>query len=306
MIAACIVVTLAACGKDSGSSAGAGTGAGSQIESAQGKAEEPAQDDAAAAQDKSEESAQYDAAAAQAKDSTETKDSTAATDSAEVKDSAVTTGAAEATDSTDASGTAQAADPAQEAAVAARTGQTSVSDAIADAADAAAAAAEEEAPVDHIDYQVLVNKLHPLPKGWEDALQTVHMTNSVGDDVEVEAMAYDFYQQLKADLESEGIYIDLDSAYRSVGEQQRIWDDFTEKYGADYTRKTVAVPGYSEHHTGLALDLFLIVDGEPVVENEDLVKYTDIWEKIHRKLRVTSVLHLSGVPPFVPKNIITY
>lgn len=291
MIAACMVVTLAACGKDSGSSAGAGAGAGSQIESAQDKAEESAQDDAAAAQ---------------AKDSTETKDSAAATDTAEARDSAVTTGAAEATDSTDAAGTAQAADTAQEAAVAARTGQTSVPDAIADAADAAAAAAEEEAPVDHIDYQVLVNKLHPLPKGWEDALQTVHMTNSVGDDVEVEAMAYDFYQQLKADLESEGIYIDLDSAYRSVGEQQRIWDDFTEKYGADYTRKTVAVPGYSEHHTGLALDLFLIVDGEPVVENEDLVKYTDIWEKIHRKLRVTSVLHLSGVPPFVSKNIITY
>lgn len=304
-----MVVTLAACGKDSGSSAGAGAGAGSQIESAQDKAEESAQDDAAAAQ---------------AKDSTETKDSTAATDTAEAKDSAVTTGTAESTDSTEtkdsaqakagtaatvtaaAAGTAQAADTAQEAAVAARTGQTSVPDAIADAADAAAAAAEEEAPVDHIDYQVLVNKLHPLPKGWEDALQTVHMTNSVGDDVEVEAMAYDFYQQLKADLESEGIYIDLDSAYRSVGEQQRIWDDFTEKYGADYTRKTVAVPGYSEHHTGLALDLFLIVDGEPVVENEDLVKYTDIWEKIHRKLRVTSVLHLSGVPPFVSKNIITY
>lgn len=279
LIAYCMVVTLAACGGNAGSSTGA---------------------------------------AANSKESTVTTGTAAAIDTAETKgtadtkESTVTTGTAaatdtaEATDSTDASDTAQAADPAQEAAVAARTGQTSVPDAIADAADAAAAAAEEEAPVDHIDYQVLVNKLHPLPKGWEDALQTVHMTNSVGDDVEVEAMAYDFYQQLKADLESEGIYIDLDSAYRSVGEQQRIWDDFTEKYGADYTRKTVAVPGYSEHHTGLALDLFLIVDGEPVVENEDLVKYTDIWEKIHRKLRVTSVLHLSGVPPFVPKNIITY
>ena len=40
-----------------------------------------------------------------------------------------------------------------------------------------------------IDYLVLVNKLHPLPEGWEDALETVHMTNSVGDDVEVETKA---------------------------------------------------------------------------------------------------------------------
>lgn len=144
--------------------------------------------------------------------------------------------------------------------------------------------ADEGEPIDHVDYQVLVNKLHPLPKGWEDVIETVHMTNSIGDDVEVEKTAYEAYQQLKADLEAEGIYVDLDSAYRSVEEQQRIWDDFTQKYGDDYTRKTVAVPGYSEHHTGLALDLYLIVDGKDIVENEDLVTYPEIWEQIHQKL----------------------
>ena len=31
-----------------------------------------------------------------------------------------------------------------------------------------------------IDYMALVNKLHPLPEGWEDALETVHTTNSPG------------------------------------------------------------------------------------------------------------------------------
>ena len=35
-----------------------------------------------------------------------------------------------------------------------------------------------------IDYMALVNKLHPLPEGWEESLKTVHVTNSVGDDVE--------------------------------------------------------------------------------------------------------------------------
>ena len=39
---------------------------------------------------------------------------------------------------------------------------------------------------DSIDYMALVNKTHPLPDGWEDKLETAHMTNSVGDDVEVE------------------------------------------------------------------------------------------------------------------------
>ena len=51
---------------------------------------------------------------------------------------------------------------------------------------------------DSIDYMALVNKTHPLPDGWEDKLETAHMTNSVGDDVEVEKKAYDAYLKLKA------------------------------------------------------------------------------------------------------------
>ena len=54
---------------------------------------------------------------------------------------------------------------------------------------------------DGIDYMALVNKVNPLPEGWEDALETVTITNSVGDEVEVEAKAYAAYEQLKADLE---------------------------------------------------------------------------------------------------------
>ncbi len=136
-----------------------------------------------------------------------------------------------------------------------------------------------------IDYMALVNKLNPLPDGWEDALETVHITNSVGDDVEVEKKAYEAYVRLKDDLaENEGIYLELDSARRSVAAQQDIMDRFIEKYGADYAAKTVATPGYSEHHTGLALDLYFRLNGEDVYYNEDMIQYPEIWEKIHAKL----------------------
>lgn len=135
-----------------------------------------------------------------------------------------------------------------------------------------------------LDYLVLVNKLNPLPEDWENKVRTVHFTNTVGDDVEVEERAYDAYLKLKKDLKKEGISVDLDSARRSVAAQQQIVDDFTEKYGADYTAKVVAKPGYSEHHTGLALDLYLIIDGVDIVENEDMVQYPEIWAKIHEKL----------------------
>jgi D-alanyl-D-alanine carboxypeptidase len=141
-----------------------------------------------------------------------------------------------------------------------------------------------------IDYMALVNKLHPLPEGWEESLKTVHVTNSVGDDVEVEEKAFAAYEELRKDLEeNDGIYLELDSARRSVAAQQEIMDRYIEKYGADYAAKTVAVPGFSEHHTGLALDLYFKLKNDDgtftdVYYNEDLVRYPEIWEKIHMKL----------------------
>ena len=136
----------------------------------------------------------------------------------------------------------------------------------------------------NIDYLVLVNKENALPETWEKEVHIVKYVDSQGWDVETEEKAYAAYQELKAALEKEGVYVDLDSAYRSVAEQERIVKDFTEKYGEDDVKQYVAVPGYSEHHTGLALDLYLNIDGEDVYENEDMVLYPEVWAKIHEKL----------------------
>ena len=139
-----------------------------------------------------------------------------------------------------------------------------------------------------IDYLVLVNKENKLPDTWEEELTLSTTTNSVGDEVQTEAAAYEAYLKLKEDVEKEladrKVVLELDSAYRSVAAQQQIWDDFTEKYGEDYVKKYVAVPGFSEHHTGLALDLYFVIDGKEVYENEDLVQYPEIWDAIHAKL----------------------
>ena len=142
-----------------------------------------------------------------------------------------------------------------------------------------------------IDYMALVTKESSLPDGWEEALQITTITNSVGDEVKTESKAYDAYCALKEEVEKdlegyEGgeVKLELDSAYRSVAEQQKIWDDFMEKYGEEYTTTHVAVPGYSEHQTGLALDLYFTIDGIDVYENEDLVQYPEIWEAIHSRL----------------------
>ncbi len=57
----------------------------------------------------------------------------------------------------------------------------------------------------------------------------------------------------------------INSGHRTMDDQQRIWDSYMATEGEEYTRKYVAVPGYSEHQTGLACDLSFYTDDGLVV-----------------------------------------
>ena len=135
-----------------------------------------------------------------------------------------------------------------------------------------------------IDYLVLVNKQHKLPDNWEDIVELEDETDANGNPLKVEKEALKKFYELRNELLKEDIEIDLDSCYRSVEEQQNIWDEFTEQYGIDYVKKYVAVPGYSEHHTGLAIDICLIIDGTVVNDNDQMIAEKETFKKIHAKL----------------------
>lgn len=134
------------------------------------------------------------------------------------------------------------------------------------------------------DYLVLVNRQNPLPENWEKTLKTVHVFNSLGDDVEIEAKTCEAYLALRAKLEENGIFAELDSALRTMEAQQDIMERFTAEYGAAYAAKTVAPAGCSEHHTGLAVDLYLRIGGKDIYTNEELVLYTEEWKQIHETI----------------------
>lgn len=53
------------------------------------------------------------------------------------------------------------------------------------------------------------------------------------------------------------------SGWRSLQEQQEIWDKSLFESGREFTEKYVAFPGHSEHQTGLAIDLGL---KQPVID----------------------------------------
>ncbi len=148
------------------------------------------------------------------------------------------------------------------------------------------------------DYLVLVNKQNKLPDDWESVIELEDAQNTLPEGVElnenndylptdvfkVEKKALAAFRALQADLEKDGIIILLDSTYRSVARQEEIWKEFEEEKGLEYAQKYVAVPGYSEHHTALAIDICLIKDGVIINDNEEMIAEKELFAKIHKRL----------------------
>ena len=133
-------------------------------------------------------------------------------------------------------------------------------------------------------YMTLVNKTHKLPDNWTDMIELATGKNSMGEEYQVEKVTLEHYEALRKALLEEGVDIELDSTYRTVEEQQDLAERFTKEYGADYVKKYVAVPGYSEHHTGLVIDICIVKDGKVIDENDDMIAEKEIFSKIHNKL----------------------
>lgn len=150
----------------------------------------------------------------------------------------------------------------------------------------------EETKKETIDYKVLVNKENKLPDNWEKIVELDEDIDAWGDKVLVEKKALKKYRELKKalledeTLEKMGIEIELDSIYRSVAEQQDLWDRWSKdpEKGPEYVKKYVAVPGYSEHHTGLAIDICLRKNGKIIADNDDMIKEKKVFAIIHEKL----------------------
>lgn len=135
------------------------------------------------------------------------------------------------------------------------------------------------------DYMILVNKQHLLPENWEETIELETAHNSFDDrDFLVEKETLKAFNMLREALLVEGIDIELDSTYRTVAYQEELMERFKKEYGEEYALATVATPGASEHHTGLAIDVCIIKDGVVIDENEDMIAEREIFARIHEKL----------------------
>ena len=129
------------------------------------------------------------------------------------------------------------------------------------------------------DYLTLVNKKFRLPDDWLDSIELVAAKNAMNEDFQLERVTMKQFLALRDTLLEEGIDVEVESAYRSVEEQTVLWAEFERDYGLDYCRNYVAVPGYSEHHMGLALDICFVRDGK--VLDDDAPDKTALFERVH-------------------------
>ena len=108
----------------------------------------------------------------------------------------------------------------------------------------------------------LVNNNVKLPDGWEDTLEAKVADESTGK--ELATVAADAFINMKNAAAAEEIDLMLCSGYRTVEYQQSLFDaekqkwldkGSTEEEAYNQAKTVVAVPGYSEHNSGLAADI---------------------------------------------------
>ena len=112
------------------------------------------------------------------------------------------------------------------------------------------------------DYLVLVNKEHRVPDDFEDTIELISVVNAEGKRLGIEKKTCQAFLRLREDLlKNDGIQAELLGVYRTVEEQEEIFERYTREHGLEFAKTYAAMPGHSEHHTGLAIDVSFMLNG---------------------------------------------
>lgn len=123
-----------------------------------------------------------------------------------------------------------------------------------------------------MDYTILVNKENLLASDYEpEELIEIHEpTGSKLDKTYINRLNVDVYnafKEMQADALKEKFEIFVDSSYRTYQYQEKIFNNCVLQKGLEHAKKFVALPGGSEHQTGLAIDIIFRRNNE-MIENQ--------------------------------------
>jgi len=104
-------------------------------------------------------------------------------------------------------------------------------------------------------YLLIVNKYYGLDKNYVPS-NLVSLPSTYTDNYcRLEQTTYNQFKKLVADAKKEGLNIICRSGYRSYNDQSYIYNSYVRDNGLTWANQYSAKPGYSEHQTGLAIDV---------------------------------------------------
>ena len=108
-----------------------------------------------------------------------------------------------------------------------------------------------------LDEKLICNKYYKLDKDYEpDDLVEWNSKYYYGEAQVTRQAVYDAFIDMWNAANKEGFYLIANSSYRKYEEQEEVYNSYKENLGEAGADSIASRPGYSEHQTGLAIDVF--------------------------------------------------
>ena len=120
---------------------------------------------------------------------------------------------------------------------------------------------------------ILVNKHYSLPDKYapKDIVKMSNWYSYDGNSVRKEV--YEAFKEMFNAAKKENITLIVNSSYRDYDSQKQIYDKYKRENGEEYADEYAARPDFSEHQTGLALDIFTLGTNRANFEDSDGFKW---------------------------------
>ena len=106
------------------------------------------------------------------------------------------------------------------------------------------------------EHLMLTNKFYSLDNTYNsDTMITVSKQYSYGENQMVTSKTYNAFLNMFNAAKKEDLTLIINSSYRSYEEQEEIYNSLKNSKGDEYANKIAAKPGFSEHQTGMAIDI---------------------------------------------------
>ena len=103
---------------------------------------------------------------------------------------------------------------------------------------------------------ILTNKFYSLDDSYNsNNMVKVSSTYSFGYDQMLTKDTFNAFLDMWKDAKKEGLALIINSSYRSYDEQEEVYNEYKEERGEEAADKIAARPGFSEHQTGMAIDI---------------------------------------------------